>query len=99
MILKSPYVCLSRKLALFLTVNYHAKISVLNLRKYLTIKIDCNPGSRLSNISRQQLWYCGIYYHIPTEAGRDIFFPLFIRKEIKTTESEKKLKQENQKGN
>ena len=44
MTLKSPCVCLSRKLALFLTVKYHSKISVLNLRKYLTIKIDCNPG-------------------------------------------------------
>ena len=42
MTLKSLYVCLSRKLALFLTVKYHAKISGLNLKKYLTIKIDCN---------------------------------------------------------
>ena len=38
MTLKSPYVCLSRKLALFLTVKYHDKNSILNLRKYLTIK-------------------------------------------------------------
>ena len=29
---------LSRKLELFLNVKYHAKISVLNLRKYITIK-------------------------------------------------------------
>ena len=43
MTLKSPYVCLSRKLALFLMIKYHAEISILNLRKYLTIKIDCNP--------------------------------------------------------
>ena len=31
------------KTGIILTVKYHAKISVLNLRKYLTIKIDCNP--------------------------------------------------------
>ena len=46
MTLKSPYVCLSKKLALFLTVKYRAKISVLNLRKYLTIKsiVIPDPG-------------------------------------------------------
>ena len=46
MTLKSPYAWLSRKLALFSTVKYLTKISVLNLRKYLTIKIDCNSRPR-----------------------------------------------------
>ena len=39
MTLNFPHVCLSRKLALRLTVKYHAQISILsNLKKYLTIK-------------------------------------------------------------
>ena len=43
------YVCLLRNLALLLTVKHHAKMSVLYLRKYLTINIDCNPGPRYIN--------------------------------------------------
>ena len=34
------------KHGIILTVKYHAEISILNLRKYLTIKIDCNPRLR-----------------------------------------------------
>ena len=43
--------CLSfEKAGIILTVKYHAKISVINLRKYLTIKYDkydCNSGPML----------------------------------------------------
>ena len=39
-----------------------------------------------------------ISYSLLRTPGTDNFFSLFIRKEIKTRESEKKWKQENQKG-
>ena len=35
-----------KKASIILSVNYPVKISVLNLRKYLTIEIDFNPGPR-----------------------------------------------------
>ena len=39
MTLKSPYVCLPRRLILFLTVKYNAELSILNFKKMSNYKI------------------------------------------------------------
>ena len=51
------------KAGIILTIKYHPKISVLNLRKYRTIKIDCNSRLRLTVFVGISQEYSSMFNH------------------------------------